>query len=68
MVTIIYFSEEEQGQRVNTRFVRQSAKITFDDDKLNFNKGKRTGLHFEEKIVEGQNASLHEKVDGEYLV
>lgn len=60
---VINAVDEDQGQRVNTRFVRQSAKITFDDDKLCFNKGRRTGLHFEEKIVEGQNALLHEKID-----
>lgn len=61
------FVDEESADHISG--VRQSAKITFDDDYLfgnNKSHIKKTGIHLEERVVEGHQANQHDKIDGKY--
>lgn len=59
-------TDEESGEHVCG--VRQSAKITFNDDYLFGHKGhtKRPGVHLEERVIEGQHSNNQEKIEGEF--
>ncbi|KAG8279057.1 hypothetical protein J6590_008075 [Homalodisca vitripennis] len=58
-------NDEESGDHISG--VRQSAKITFDDDYLyGHNRGstKKSGIHLEDRVVEGQHCNQHDKIEG----
>ncbi|XP_046673544.1 kinesin-like protein unc-104 isoform X4 [Homalodisca vitripennis] len=57
-------NDEESGDHISG--VRQSAKITFDDDYLyGHNRGstKKSGIHLEDRVVEGQHCNQHDKIE-----
>lgn len=57
------FVDEESADHISG--VRQSAKITFDDDYLfgnNKSQIKKTGVNLEERVVEGHQTNQHDKI------